>query len=92
MPTNYQMTNKMSTPQAVASSRFLTAMGPMINDESKMAVVINYINAMRHNEAPCRFTETEIRSLADKAEHEYATGSGMVCHEDWLNEIATWQG
>lgn len=81
----------MSTLQAVASSRFLTAMGPMIKDEAKMSIVINYITAMRHQEVPCQFSEAELCSFADKAEHEYATGKGMMRHEDFLNEIATWQ-
>ena len=81
----------MSTLQAVASSRFLTAMGPMIKDEAKMSIVINYITAMRHQEAPCQFSEAELCSFVDKAEHEYATGSGMMRPEDFLNEIATWQ-
>lgn len=80
----------MSTVQAIASSRFLTAMGPMIKDEAKMSVVIDYITSLRKQETPCQFTEAEICAFADKAEQEYATGTGMTSHADLLNEIATW--
>ena len=37
----------MSTAQAIASSRFLTAMGPMIEDEQKMNKVLEYIESIK---------------------------------------------
>jgi len=37
----------MSVAQAIASSRFLTAMGPMINDEQKMNAVLEYIESIK---------------------------------------------
>ena len=80
----------MSTMQAIASSRFLTAMGPMISDESKMSKVLSYIVSLRANDVPCQFSESEIVAFADKAEQEYATGTGMMTHDDFLREVATW--
>ena len=37
----------MSAAQAIASSRFLTAMGPMIEDEQKMNEVLEYIESIK---------------------------------------------
>ena len=37
----------MSAAQAIASSRFLTAMGPMIEDEEKMNEVLEYIESIK---------------------------------------------
>ena len=37
----------MSASQAIASSRFLTAMGPMIEDEQKMNEVLAYIESIK---------------------------------------------
>ena len=37
----------MSAEQAIASSRFLTAMGPMIMDEKKMNEVLAYIESIK---------------------------------------------
>lgn len=37
----------MSAEQAIASSRFLTAMGPMIKDEKKMNEVLAYIESIK---------------------------------------------
>ena len=37
----------MSAAQAIASSRFLTAMGPMIEDEQKMNEVLAYIESIK---------------------------------------------
>lgn len=81
----------MSAEQAIASSRFLTAMGPMIKDEKQMNTVLSYIISLRANNAPCQFSEQEIMAFADKAEHEYATGTGMMSHSDFMQEVATWQ-
>ena len=61
----------MSAAQAIASSRFLTAMGPMIKDEQKMNTVLSYIISLRADNAPCQFSEQEIVAFADKAEQEY---------------------
>ena len=37
----------MSAAQAIASSRFLAAMGPMIEDEQKMNEVLAYIESIK---------------------------------------------
>ena len=37
----------MSAAQAIASSRFLNAMGPMIEDEQKMNEVLAYIESIK---------------------------------------------
>ena len=37
----------MSAEQAIASSRFLTAMGPMIKDEEKLKAVLEYIESIK---------------------------------------------
>ena len=37
----------MSAAQAIASSRFLNAMGPMIEDEQKMNAVLAYIESIK---------------------------------------------
>ena len=37
----------MSAAQAIASSRFLTAMGPMIEDEAKLNQVLVYIESIK---------------------------------------------
>ena len=81
----------MSAAQAIASSRFLTAMGPMIKDEQKMNTVLSYIISLRADNAPCQFSEQEIIAFADKAEQEYVTGVGMMSHSDFMQEVATWQ-
>ncbi len=81
----------MSAAQAIASERFLAAMGPMIEDEQKMNTVLNYIISLRADNAPCQFSEQEIVAFADKAEQEYAAGMGMMSHSDFMQEVATWQ-
>lgn len=81
----------MSAAQAIASERFLAAMGPMIKDEQKMNTVLNYIISLRADNAPCQFSEQEIVAFADKAEQEYAAGVGMMSHSDFMQEVATWQ-
>ena len=37
----------MSAAQAIASSRFLKAMGPMIEDEAKLNQVLEYIESIK---------------------------------------------
>ena len=54
----------MSAAQAIASSRFLSAMGPMIEDEQKMNRVLNYIVSLREDGAPCQFSTEEIIAFA----------------------------
>ncbi len=83
--------NNMSAVEAIASSRFLNAMGPMIKDEKKMTNVLRYIISLRTDDAPCQFSDREIMAFADKAEQEYATGIGMMSHSDFMQEVATWQ-
>ena len=80
----------MSAAQALASSRFLNAMGPMIMDEKKMVNVLSYIIALRASDEPCRFTEEDIVAFADKAERDYIAGKGMMSHSDFMQEVATW--
>ena len=48
------------------------------------------ITSLHNNGAPCQFTNEEIVSFADKAEHEYATGTGMMSHSDFMWEVAVW--
>ena len=81
----------MSAAQAIASSRFLTAMGPMIKDEKMMNTVLSYIISLRGDNTPCQFSEQEIVAFADKAEQEYEAGVGMMSHSDFMQEVATWQ-
>ena len=81
----------MSAAQAIASERFLAAMGPMIADEQKMNRVLNYIVSLREDGAPCQFAAEEIIAFANKAEQEYAAGMGMMSHSDFMQEVATWQ-
>ena len=37
----------MSAAQAIASSRFLTAMGPMVEDEARLNEVLEYIERIK---------------------------------------------
>lgn len=37
----------MSAAQAIASSRFLTAMGPMVEDEARLNAVLEYIESIK---------------------------------------------
>lgn len=49
------------------------------------------IISLRADDAPCQFSEQEVLAFADKAEHEYAAGTGMMSHSDFMQEVATWQ-
>ncbi|MCQ2339585.1 MAG: hypothetical protein MJZ79_02230 [Paludibacteraceae bacterium] len=40
----------MSAAQALASQKFLNAMGPMVYDEQKVSHVVSLINYMREND------------------------------------------
>ena len=51
----------MSAAQAIASSRFLTAMGPMIEDEKKMNAMLEYIESIKVS--PLRVQATRSCSL-----------------------------
>ena len=44
---NFQKLMLMSAAQAIASERFLAAMGPMIADEQKMNRVLEYIESIQ---------------------------------------------
>ena len=68
----------MSAEQAIASSRFLTAMGPMIKDEAAMQQVLLYISTMR------RQAELPVMTIEEAEQH------GMPLHEamDQLREKA----
>ena len=47
MPPETKKYTIMSAAQAIASRRFLRAMGPMIEDEKKMMEVLNYIESIK---------------------------------------------
>ena len=81
----------MSVTQAIASSRFINAMGPLLEDEDKFLQVLEYIYNLRGDSMPCQFTEEEIIALADKAEQEERDGVGMMSHQQFVEEIATWR-
>lgn len=68
----------MSAEQAIASSRFLTAMGPMIEDEAAMQQVLLYISTMR------RRSELPVMTIEEADQH------GMPLHQamDKLREKA----
>jgi len=50
----------MSAAQAIASSRFLTAMGPMIEDDEKMNEVIAYIESIKIQPIYPRITKADL--------------------------------
>lgn len=50
----------MSSAQAIASSRFLTAMGPMIEDEQKMSEVLEFIERIKIQPIYPRITQEEL--------------------------------
>ncbi len=50
----------MSAAQAIASSRFLTAMGPMIEDEQKMNEVLEYIESIKAQQLYPQITPEEL--------------------------------
>lgn len=62
----------------------------MINDSNQMNTVINYILSLREQTAPCQFSEKEICQFAEEAENECLVGKGMMSHQDFMKEIATW--
>ena len=68
----------MSAAQAIASSRFLTAMGPMIEDEEKMNKVLEYIESIK------------ISPLFPQITMEELAQNGMPLHQamDQLREKA----
>jgi len=45
-----QKISVMSAAQILASERFITAMGPMVNDEQKITQVVRFISLMRDGE------------------------------------------
>ena len=68
----------MSAAQAIASSRFLTAMGPMIEDEAKLNQVLEYIESIK------------IYPLLPQTTMEEINKKGMPLHQamDQLREKA----
>ena len=75
----------MSVAQAIASSRFLTAMGPMIEDEKKVAAVMRFIVSLRDAKP---FIDPDFKSKPMYSSEEYwdkfAKGLG---HCYGLNDI-----
>jgi len=47
-----QILNTMSASQLLASQKFLSAMGPMIEDEQKMSAVLRYILMLKQEKEP----------------------------------------
>ena len=68
----------MSAAQAIASSRFLTAMGSMIEDEAKLNQVLEYIESIK------------IHPLLPQTTMEELNKNGMPLHQamDQLREKA----
>lgn len=78
----------MSAAQAMASERFITAMGPMIANEKKMERVIRFISLIRED-APCRFSEEEVRCMGLQALERAQQGQG-VSHVEAKQMAAQW--
>ena len=68
----------MSAAQAIASERFLAAMGPMIKDEQKMNRVLEYIESIK------------VQPLYPQMSYEELDKNSMPLHEamDQLREKA----
>ena len=68
----------MSAAQAIASSRFLTAMGPMVEDEARLNAVLEYIESIK------------IQSLRKQITLDELDQRGMPLHQamDKLREKA----
>ena len=79
----------MSTVQAMVSDRLLYAMGSMVEDERKVSAVIRYINALRDEQAPCQFSENEMREILAQATLDVRAGKGTL-HDDFKREMASW--
>lgn len=71
--------------------RFVHAMGPMVEDENMMSAVFAYIAALRTNNAPCQYSAQQVRAFAAKAEDECQQGIGMMDHQNFKQEIASWR-
>lgn len=78
----------MSAAQIRASERFITAMGPMVANEEKMERVIRFISLLR-DDAPCRFSTEEVRSMGLQAVERAQQGIG-VSHVDAKKMAAEW--
>ena len=50
----------MSAAQAIASSRFLTAMGPMVEDEARLNAVLEYIESIKESPLLPQITQEEL--------------------------------
>lgn len=72
----------------IASERFITAMGPMITNEEKLARVIQFINLIR-DDTPCRFSEEEVHSMGLQALNRAKQGIG-IAHEEAKSIAAQW--
>lgn len=87
-----KMINIMSALQLQETGhRFVHAMGPMIDDENMMSAVFAYIAALRSNHAPCQYSAQQVREFAAKAESESQMGVGMMSHQDFKQEVASWR-
>lgn len=59
----------MSAAQAMASQRFLDAMGPMIYEEQKMKQVLLFINSMQSNATISQAKFDSMRTIDDLDAH-----------------------
>lgn len=59
----------MSAAQALASERFITAMGPMIYEEQKMQQVIRFINSMHSQATISQEKFDSLRTIDDLDAH-----------------------
>jgi hypothetical protein len=79
----------MSAAQAIASSRFLTAMGPMIEDEQKMNEVLAYIESIKIQplQRPLRI-DPDFKNKPMYTVEEYFDGLAKELGEEYgMNDI-----
>lgn len=78
----------MSAAQAIASKKFLEAMGPMVTNEKKMQRVLQFIYLLQ-DDAPCRFSEEEVIAMGHQAVERAKQGIG-VPHDEAKKIAAQW--
>ena len=83
----------MSAAQAIASSRFLTAMGPMIEDEQKMNAVLEYIESIKVQPLRRPLTiDPDFKNKPMYTVEEYFDGLAKDLAEEWALDEAMKQG
>lgn len=78
----------MSAAQAIASKKFLEAMGPMVTNEKKMQRVLQFIYLLQ-DDAPCRFSEEEVKAMGHQAVERAKQGIGIP-HGEAKKMAAQW--